>query len=250
VTAAIVNSPTQPAVRLVEVSKSYPNGSEVSHALRGVSLTLLPASFTAIMGPSGSGKSTLLNCAAGLDAPSRGQIIINGLDISAFSADQLTRYRREKVGFVFQAYNLIEHLTVAENIQLPIILAGQRPDPAWQARLIAMVGLAGLERRRPSELSGGQSQRVAIARALFTRPAIVFADEPTGALDSHTAADVLNLLRASARELRQTVILVTHDAKVAATADRVLFLSDGRLVDQLDAPTAERIAGSMLALGR
>jgi putative ABC transport system ATP-binding protein len=241
---------TRSAIRLTDVRKSYPNGLDLTHALRGVSVTLVPGSFTAFMGPSGSGKTTLLNIAAGLDSPTGGEIVVGGQDISALRADALTRFRRDHIGFVFQSYNLIDHLSVVDNIQLPVVLAGGQPDLAWQAHLIEVVGLRRLEQRRPGELSGGQGQRVAIARALFTRPEIVFADEPTGALDSQTAAQVLALLRDTARSLGQTVVLVTHDPLVAATAERVLFLADGRLVDELVAPSADQITARMLTLGR
>ncbi|HYF71670.1 MAG TPA: ABC transporter ATP-binding protein [Nocardioides sp.] len=241
---------TETAVRLLDVHKSYPDGPEPVIALRSVSLSLRAGSFTAVMGPSGSGKSTLLNTAAGLDTPTSGQVLIGDVDISTMSADQLTRFRREHVGFVFQAYNLIGHLTVAENVQLPVRLSGREPDLARQAELLASVGLTGMADRLPGELSGGQAQRVAIARALINRPTVVFADEPTGALDSRTGAQVLQVLRATAERLGQTVVLVTHDPQVAAAADRVLFLADGRLVDQLDAPTTEQIVGRMVALGR
>ncbi|WP_231123752.1 ABC transporter ATP-binding protein [Nocardioides sambongensis] len=202
------------------------------------------------MGPSGSGKSTLLACAAGLETPTRGQVVIGGRDISRLAPDPLTRFRRDHVGFVFQAYNLVDHLTVIENVTLPVVLAGRQPDSAWLEELLRRVGLDGLESRLPGELSGGQAQRVAIARALFTRPDIVLADEPTGALDSRTAEQVLSLLRSVARELDQTVVLVTHDAAVAAGSDVVLFLADGRLVDHVQRPTAAQVAARMLGAGR
>lgn len=243
-------STAQTAVRLLDVHKSYPDGPEPVIALRSASLALRPGSFTAVMGPSGSGKSTLLNIAAGLDTPTSGQVLIGDVDISTMSADQLTRFRREHIGFVFQAYNLVGHLTVAENLQLPVRLSGREPDPAWQFQLLTSVGLTGMESRLPGELSGGQAQRVAIARALVNRPTVVFADEPTGALDSQTGAQVLDVLRGTAERLGQTVVLVTHDPQVAAAAERVLFLADGRLVDELDAPTAEQITGRMIDLGR
>lgn len=245
-----VERTTRSAIRLTDVGKSYPNGLDMNHALQGVSITLAPGSFTAVMGPSGSGKTTLLNIAAGLDSPTEGQIVVGGQDISALRSDALTRFRRDHIGFVFQAYNLIDHFSVIDNIQLPVVLAGRQPDLGWQQHLIDVVGLRGLENRRPGELSGGQGQRVAIARALFTRPEIVFADEPTGALDSQTATQVLALLRDTAHDLQQTVVLVTHDPRVAATAERVLFLADGRVVDELVAPDVDRIAARMLTLGR
>ena len=241
--------PTRSAVHLVGVEKTYPSADPVA-ALRGVSVTLPTGSFTAVMGPSGSGKSTLLNIAAGLDTPSSGRVVVGDREIGTLSADALTRFRREHVGFVFQAYNLIGHLSVRDNIELPMVLARRTPDPAWFAELVESVGLTGLEQRRPSELSGGQAQRVAIARALLPRPDVVFADEPTGALDSRTGAQVLAVLRDTARRLGQTVVVVTHDPRVAAAADRVLFLADGRLVGHLDSPTAEQISAHMVALGR
>lgn len=231
----------QSAVRLISVSKRYPNGDNPNDALREISLTLPQGSFTAVMGPSGSGKTTLLNIAAGLDSPSEGRIFVGGQDISSLSADNLTRFRRENIGFVFQSFNLIEHLSVAANIELPVLLAGKSPDRACQDYLIDRVGLRGLQDRLPGQLSGGQAQRAAIARALFTRPAILFADEPTGALDSNTASAVLTLLADTARELQQTVVLVTHDPWVASTADRVLFLADGRITDALSSPSVDQI---------
>ncbi|HTW14652.1 MAG TPA: ABC transporter ATP-binding protein [Nocardioides sp.] len=241
---------TRTVVRLVDLHKSYPHRTDPVPALRGVSLSLTNGSFTAVMGPSGSGKSTLLACAAGLDLPTSGRVVVGERDISTLSPDALTRFRRDHVGFVFQAYNLVDHLTVIDNITLPVVLAGRTPDVEWLARLLGTVGLAGLEQRLPGELSGGQAQRVAIARALYTRPDVVFADEPTGALDSRSAAVVLDVLRSTARALGQTVVVVTHDPQVAAAADRVLFLADGLLVDELERPDAEQVAARMLGLGR
>ncbi|WP_101525721.1 ABC transporter ATP-binding protein [Nocardioides houyundeii] len=238
------------AVRLEEVHKQYGGTPAPVPALRGISLTLPTGSFTAVMGPSGSGKSTLLNCAAGLDVPTSGRVWVGGAEISTLSPDALTRFRREHVGFVFQDYNLIAHLSVADNVRLPVVLAGREPDLAWQEELLAEIGLTGMEDRRPGELSGGQAQRVAIARALFSRPTVVFADEPTGALDSRTGTAVLTLLRKTASRLRQTVVVVTHDARVAAASEQVLLLADGRLVDRLDEPTAEQVTARMLTLGR
>lgn len=240
---------TDLAVRLVDVHKSYP-GAETVHALRGVSLDLPKGSLTAIMGQSGSGKSTLLNVAAGLDVPTSGQVLIGEHDISALSPDDLTRFRRDNVGFVFQSYNLVAHLSVEANMHLPLILGGREPDLQWQSSLVGALGLGGLESRLPGELSGGQAQRVAIARALLTVPTVVFADEPTGALDSRTGAEVLQVFHDTARRLNQTVVLVTHDPKVAATSERVLFLADGQIVDQLESPTAEKITHRMLGLDR
>jgi putative ABC transport system ATP-binding protein len=241
---------TRTAVRLVDVHKSYAHGPLTVPAVRGVSLDLATGSFTAVMGPSGSGKSTLLSCAAGLDVPTSGRVIVGDHDISTFSPDALTRFRRDHVGFVFQAYNLVDHLTVVDNITLPFLLAGREPDARWLAELVDTLGLTGLERRLPGELSGGQAQRVAIARALLTRPDVVFADEPTGALDSRTAALVLEALRSTTHALGQSLVVVTHDAQVASAADRVLFLADGLLVDQLEHPSADQVSARMLAIGR
>ena len=238
------------AVRLVQVHKSYPNGPSTTEALRSVSLALVPGSSTAVMGPSGSGKSTFLNCAAGLDVPTSGQVFIGDTDLTTLSPEQVTRLRRSQIGFVFQSYNLIEHLTVAENVQLPLLLDGRRPDTQWQQHLLDAVGLDGMAHRLPSELSGGQRQRVAIARALIARPTVVFADEPTGALDARTGAEVLDVLRTTARRLDQTLVLVTHDAQVASMADEVLFLADGSFVAHLIAPTAAQIRTHLEELAR
>ena len=241
---------TGTAIALHDVRKTYRSGLETTAALRGVTLDLRPGSLTAVVGQSGSGKSTLLHCAAGLDRPTSGRVVVGGHDISTLSDDDLTRFRRDHVGFVFQAYNLIGHLSVRDNIELPLVLGGRQADPAWVAHLVHRTGLGDLLDRLPGELSGGQAQRVAIARALVTRPTVVFADEPTGALDSATGATVLELLRSTARDLGQTVVLVTHDSRVAATAERVLVLADGLLVDALDAPTAEQVTARLLAAGR
>ncbi|UZN03757.1 ABC transporter ATP-binding protein [Cellulomonas sp. S1-8] len=240
---------TGTAVRLVDLHKTYP-AREPVHALRGVSLELLAGSVTAIVGQSGSGKSTLLNCAAGLDTPSRGSVVVGGHDLTTLRPDDLTRFRREHVGFVFQAYNLIGHLTARENVRLPLLLAGRQVDAAWESALLTFLGVPDLMDRLPGELSGGQAQRVAIARALITRPAVVFADEPTGALDSRTGAAVLQVLQDTARELGQTVVIVTHDAGVAAAAERVVVLADGLVVDQLERPTAEQVTARLLSKGR
>ena len=238
------------AVRLTHLTKTYPNGPEQVAALRGISLVIRPGAFTAMMGPSGSGKSTFLNLSAGLDTPTSGQVIIGDTDITQLSADDVTRFRRHNIGFVFQSYNLIGHLTVSENIQLPMLLDGQRPDEQWQQALMDSVGLSGMTDRLPSELSGGQAQRVAIARALITRPTVVFADEPTGALDRRTGDQVLDVLRGTAKRFAQTLVLVTHDPHVAATADDVLFLADGQLAGHLLAPTTEQITARLVELGR
>ncbi|HEY0216016.1 MAG TPA: ABC transporter ATP-binding protein [Cellulomonas sp.] len=241
---------TGTAVRLVEVSRTYPNGSGTVTALDAVSLALTPGSFTAVMGPSGSGKSTFLSCVAGLETPTSGHVLIGDVDLVGLSPDRLTRLRRERIGFVFQAYNLVDHLTVEENVQLPLLLGGARPDPEWRRYLLHTVGLAGMETRLPRELSGGQAQRVAIARALITRPTVVLADEPTGALDSRTGGQVLDVLRSTAAALGQTVVVVTHDPQVAAAADQVLFLGDGRFVGHLVQPTVEQVTARMIELGR
>jgi putative ABC transport system ATP-binding protein len=238
------------AVRLVHLTKTYPNGPEQVAALQGVSLSIAPGAFTAIMGPSGSGKSTFLNLAAGLDTPTSGQVFIGDTDITELSPDAVTRFRRRHIGFVFQSYNLIGHLTVGENIQLPMLLDGRRADEQWQRALIDSVGLTGLDDRLPSELSGGQAQRVAIARALIARPTVVFADEPTGALDRRTGDQVLDLLRTTAKRFAQTLVLVTHDPHVASSADNVLFLADGRLAGELVSPSTSQIAARLVELGR
>lgn len=251
-TSTTIGSPPRvdSAVRLVHLTKSYPNGPERVAALQDVSLAIQPGAFTAIMGPSGAGKSTFLNLAAGLDTPTSGQVLIGDTDITGLSAEAVTRFRRRHVGFVFQSYNLIGHLTVGENIRLPMLLDGRHPDEHWQQTLVDAVGLTGMTGRLPSELSGGQAQRVAIARALITRPTVVFADEPTGALDRRTGEQVLDVLRGAAERFTQTLVLVTHDPHVAATADDVLFLADGRLAGGLVAPTTSQIAARLVELGR
>lgn len=247
--AAPYAAPAAPAVLLDSVSKAYGSGSTAVTALDSISLQIPTASFTAIMGPSGSGKSTLMHLAAGLDTPSAGSVTLGGTPISALSDRQLTRFRRDHVGFVFQAYNLLPQLTVAQNITLPLQLARRTPDPAWFDYVITAVGLAGLTERHPHELSGGQQQRAAIARALITRPAAVFGDEPTGALDSRAARSVLELLRHIATELQQTVVIVTHDPIAASYADRVVFLADGRIAGDLLAPSVATITEHMTGLG-
>jgi putative ABC transport system ATP-binding protein len=241
---------TAVAIELHDVRKTYRSGPEPAHALRGISLALRSGSMTAIVGQSGSGKSTLLNCAAGLELPTSGQVIVGGHDISQLSPDDLTRFRRDHIGFVFQAYNLIGHLSVRDNIELPSVLAGHRTDQAWLTHLVSVMDLGGLLDRLPAQLSGGQAQRVAIARALIARPTVVFADEPTGALDSRTGAAVLDLLRTTAQDLEQTVVIVTHDSRVAASAEQVLVLADGLVVDRMDSPTAEQVNDRLLAVAR
>ncbi|MBC9712925.1 ABC transporter ATP-binding protein [Streptomyces sp. TRM66268-LWL] len=236
------------AVELRGVRRQYGRGAGVVQALAGVDLALPRGSFTAVMGPSGSGKSTFLQCAAGLDRPSAGSVRLGGTEITGMSENKLTELRRSRLGFVFQAFNLLPSLTVEQNVLLPMRLAGQRQDRRRAAEVLAQVGLADKARRRPGELSGGQQQRVAVARALITRPDVVFADEPTGALDTGTAAEVLGLLRHAVRELGATVVMVTHDPSAAAWADSVLFLAEGRFADRLDHGSAEQIAARMTAL--
>jgi putative ABC transport system ATP-binding protein len=236
------------AVRLEGVSKVYGRGAGAVEALRGVSVALPYRSFTAVMGPSGSGKTTLLQTAAGLDRPTGGRSWIGPVDLSKLSQTRLTELRRDRVGFVFQAFNLVPSLTVEQNVTLPLRLAGRRADGPLVAEVLGRVGLGERRRHRPAELSGGQQQRVALARALITRPEVLFADEPTGALDLRTGRQVLGLFRELVDTLGQTVVMVTHDPVAAAYADRVLFLADGRLVDQLERPTAKAVAERMTAL--
>ncbi|MET7419887.1 ABC transporter ATP-binding protein [Dactylosporangium sp. NPDC005555] len=241
---------TDTAVRVEQLSRVYANGSQKVTALAGVDVTFHRGTFTAVMGPSGSGKSTLLQTAAGLDRPTAGRVWIGGTELSGMSETKLTKLRRDRIGFVFQAFNLVAALTVAENIGLPSRLAGVRPERAWLEHVIDRVGLRERLHHRPSALSGGQQQRVAIARALATRPEVIFCDEPTGALDTETAADVLTLLRAVVDEHRQTVVMVTHDPVAASYADRVLVLADGRIVRDMPQPGVDRIAEQLASLGR
>ena len=227
----------------------YGEGETRVVALAGVDLDIEAATFTAIMGPSGSGKSTLMHCLAGLDSISGGQVYLGDVELSQLSDRALTRVRRDSVGFVFQSFNLIPTLTALENITLPMDIAGRTPDPAWLATVIDAVGLADRLGHRPSELSGGQQQRVACARALASRPAIVFADEPTGNLDSQSGAEVLGLLRRSVDDFDQTVVMVTHDASAASYADRVVFLADGRVIEDMRAPSPDRVLARIAQLG-
>jgi putative ABC transport system ATP-binding protein len=237
------------AVRLDAVTRRYGKGAGAVTALREVSIGFPRGSFTAVMGPSGSGKSTMLHCAAGLDRPTSGTVHLGGTDLAGVREPRLTELRRRKVGFVFQAFNLLPSLTVEHNVTLPLRLAGHRPDRAWLREVIAGVGLADRLCYRPAELSGGQQQRVAIARALVTRPEVVFADEPTGALDTRTGREVLGLLRQVVDELGQTVVMVTHDPVAASWADRVVLLADGRLAGTMTDPTPERVAERLTRLG-
>jgi putative ABC transport system ATP-binding protein len=238
-----------PAARAVGVTKRYGSGASAVTALDNVSIELAHATFTAVMGPSGSGKSTLLHCLAGLDGVGAGRIWIGDTEITSLPERHLTRLRRDRIGFVFQAYNLLPALSAAANITLPLDIAGRQVDTAWYDTVIAAVGLRQRLRHRPSELSGGQQQRVAVARALCTKPEIVFADEPTGNLDSRASAEILDLLRRSVRELGQTVVMVTHDPVAASYADHVVVLADGRIVGDLPRPAPERVLDFMKRLG-
>jgi putative ABC transport system ATP-binding protein len=237
------------AASAIGVTKSYGSGDAAVVALDDVSIDFEAGRFTAIMGPSGSGKSTLLHVLAGLDRPTAGTITISGVDITKLSDKKLTLLRRDKLGFIFQSFNLLPTLTAAENITLPIRIAGRKPDQYWIDTIVQTVGLTGRLGHRPSELSGGQQQRVAAARALASRPDVVFADEPTGALDSRAGAELLGFLRNAVRDFGQTVVMVTHDPSAAAYADRVVFLADGRIVDEMTEPTADRVLDYMKTLG-
>jgi putative ABC transport system ATP-binding protein len=239
---------TSDVVSLTGVSRTYGTGDSTVHALRGVTVGMAAGTFTAVMGPSGSGKSTFLQAAAGLDRPTAGSVRIGGTELTGLSEDELTRLRRERIGFVFQSFNLLPSLTAAENVLLPLRLAGRPADGRIAAEVLDRVGLGAHGDRRPAELSGGQQQRVAIARALVSRPDVVFGDEPTGALDSGTAADVLGLLRGIVDTERATVVMVTHDPLAASVADRVVFLADGALVADLARPSVHEIADRMVQL--
>jgi putative ABC transport system ATP-binding protein len=242
-------SASAPAIALHDVRKVYGRGEGAVVALDGVNAVLSPGSFTAIMGPSGSGKSTFLNVAAGLDRPTSGIVVLGGTGLADLSERRLTILRRERIGFVFQAFNLLPSLTVAQNIALPLRLDGRRPRRSAVREIAARVGLEERLHDRPSQLSGGQQQRVAIARALITRPEVVFADEPTGALDTRTGHEVLALLREVVEMDRHTVVMVTHDPVAAAYADRVLLLADGRTAGTLEAPSADQVAQRLAHLG-
>jgi putative ABC transport system ATP-binding protein len=245
----IDNQHARLAARAVKLVKVYGHGDTAVRALDGVSVDLPAGQFTAIMGPSGSGKSTLMHCLAGLDQITGGQVFIGDTDISKLSEKQLTLLRRDQVGFIFQAYNLLPTLTAAENIELPIAIAGRKPDRKWLDTVIDAVGLRQRLAHKPAELSGGQQQRVAGARALASRPEIVFADEPTGNLDSKSSAEMLGFMRRSVDEFGQTIVMVTHDPTAAGYSDMVLFLSDGRIVDEMANPTAEKVLDLMKRLG-
>ncbi|MEU6624955.1 ABC transporter ATP-binding protein [Streptomyces litmocidini] len=240
---------TATAARAEDLHRAYGRGTASVHALRGVSVTLAPGTFTAVMGPSGSGKTTLLHCLAGMDRPTRGTVWWGDTEVSRLPERKLATLRRTRIGFVFQAFNLMPAMTVAQNVELPGRLAGDRPDRGRVLDALARVGLAGRERHRPGQLSGGQQQRVAIARALVSRPPVLFADEPTGALDRATGHEILALLRDGVDRDGRTCAMVTHDPVAAAYADRVLLLADGRVVDELDRPTAAGIAARLGRLG-
>jgi putative ABC transport system ATP-binding protein len=233
------------AARATSLTKSYGEGDTIVRALDDVSIELGRAEFTAIMGPSGSGKSTLMHCLAGLDSVTSGSVQIGDTELNGLSDKKMTQLRRDRVGFVFQAFNLVPTLTALENITLPLDIAGTKPDQQWLDSVIDTLGLRDRLSHRPSELSGGQQQRVACARALAARPEIIFADEPTGNLDSRSTTEVLGILRSSVTNLGQTVVIVTHDPRAAAYADRVVFLADGRIVDEMRNPTADSVLDHM-----
>jgi putative ABC transport system ATP-binding protein len=239
--APVVPPPSENAVAAHDLVRRYGEGDGAVDAVRGVSLQVPSGQFTAVMGPSGSGKSTLMHMLAGLDRPSEGSVEIGGHDITAMGDKQLTKLRRTHIGFVFQAFNLVPTLTAEENMLLPLAIAGRRPETAWVEALIERVGLADRLEHRPAELSGGQQQRVAVARALVSEPTVLFADEPTGNLDSRSGADLLDLLRDAVSEYGQTIVMVTHDPRAAASADRVLYLADGRVAGDLEGPTEDDV---------
>jgi putative ABC transport system ATP-binding protein len=247
--AAVTPGGSGPAARAVDATKVYGSGPTAVIALDEVTVDLPAGRFTAIMGPSGSGKSTLMHCIAGLDSLTEGRVFIGDVELGTLSDKELTLLRRDRIGFVFQTYNLVPTLTAGENIVLPDRLAGRRPDRGWVDEVVRTVGLGDRLAHRPSELSGGQQQRVAVARALAGQPDIVFADEPTGNLDSRSGAELLGFLRRAVDDMGQTIVMVTHDPIAASTADSALFLNDGRIVDRVDAPTAAAVLDRMSALG-
>ncbi|HEX6237759.1 MAG TPA: ABC transporter ATP-binding protein [Acidimicrobiales bacterium] len=238
-----------PAVRAEEAVKVYGTGNAAVRALDGLTLAVPAERFTAIMGPSGSGKSTLMHCLAGLDGLTSGRIVFGDADLGSLSEKQLTRLRRDRIGFVFQSFNLLPMLSAGENITLPLDLVGRRVDPGWLDAVITTVGLADRLSHRPSELSGGQQQRVAVARAMASRPEVIFADEPTGNLDSRSGGEILGFMRRAVDDLGQTVVMVTHDPVAASHADTVVVLADGRIVDGIPRPTAERVLERLKGLG-
>ena len=237
------------AARTEDAVKIYGKGPTEVRALDGVTVAFAAARFTAIMGPSGSGKSTLLHCAAGLDTLTSGRAFIGDADLSSLSDQRLTILRRDRVGFVFQSFNLVPTITASENITLPLLLAGRKGDHAWVAKIIETLGIGDRLKHRPEEMSGGQQQRVAVARALASRPEIIFADEPTGNLDSHAGTEVLTFMRRAVDEMGQTIVMVTHDPIAASYADRIVFLADGQIVDEMDEPTAGRVLERMKRFG-
>ncbi len=240
--------PPAAAARVIDLTKVYGSGDAEVRALDGVTLDIAAGEFTAVMGPSGSGKSTLMHCCAALDTPTSGQVLLGDTEIGGLDDKRLTRLRRERIGFVFQSFNLVPTLTAGENILLPLSIAGRKPDADWYDVVIDTVNLRDRLSHRPNQLSGGQQQRVAVARALVSRPSIVFADEPTGNLDSKSGAEVLSLLRSSVDDHGQTTVMVTHDPVAAAYTDRVVFLADGRIVDELRRPDREQVLNKMQEL--
>jgi putative ABC transport system ATP-binding protein len=241
--------PSIAAASTIDAVKVYGHGENEVRALDGVTVQFAKGIFNAIMGPSGSGKSTLMHCVAGLDTLTSGEVYIGTTNLSSLTERQLTQLRRDKVGFIFQAYNLIPTLNALENITLPMDLAGHKPDQAWLDGVVSAVGLSNRLKHRPSELSGGQQQRVAVARALASRPEIIFADEPTGNLDSRAGAEILEFMTRAVADMGQTIVMVTHDPVAASYAHHVLFLADGRIVDEMAAPTAERVLDRMKRFG-
>jgi putative ABC transport system ATP-binding protein len=249
--ATAVDSPhAGPVVSATDVTRRYGSGETAVDALRGVSLEVPKGQLTAVMGPSGSGKSTLMHILAGLDRPTSGEVAVEGIEISKLNDTELTKLRRKHIGFIFQFFNLLPMLTAEENVLLPISIAGEKTDRKWTSELMSRIGLADRRTHRPAELSGGQQQRVAIGRALVSRPTIVFADEPTGNLDSHTSEEILNLLRDSVDAYAQTTVMVTHDPRAAAIADRILFLSDGLIVKDMGQSDASDVLAVMTELGQ
>ncbi|ROR92249.1 ABC transporter ATP-binding protein [Nocardioides aurantiacus] len=242
---AVRAGPVAPVVVVRDLTKVYGTGAGEVRALDGVSLDLGGAEFTAVMGPSGSGKSTLMHCCAALDTPTSGQVLLGDDDLARLDDARLTRLRRDRIGFVFQSFNLVPTLSAEENVALPLAIAGRRPDPAWWDLVVDAVGIADRLSHRPQQLSGGQQQRVAVARALMSRPTVVFADEPTGNLDSRSGAEVLALLRRAVDEFGQSIVMVTHDPVAAAWTDRVVFLADGRVAGELRSPTRETVLARM-----
>ena len=237
------------AARVEGLSKVYGSGETEVVALDDVTLDLYAGEFTAIMGKSGSGKSTLMHCAAGLDDATSGRVFLGDVELSALKEKHLTELRRDRIGFVFQAFNLVPTLTARSNINLPLRLAGRKGDQAWIDQVVETLGIGDRLEHRPDELSGGQQQRVAVARALVSKPAIIFGDEPTGNLDSKAGAEVLHFLRRAVDDLRQTIVMVTHDPNAASYADRIVFLADGRVVDEMIDPTADRVLERMKRFG-